>query len=177
MPPKKKGNKKGNDDWDAELGESVEPIAAATKEPKDGETSNGAQDDERVGGGGLLAAIQKNKSRKQKKGVVVEDPLDGGPGAELDGNNDIGQNGQIDLATKAPEEATTDDLFASGPAKGKGSKGGKQGKGKDEDKIGNEEDDDDDGSKMKTKKEREKEKREREKQRKKEQVCRVISWA
>ena len=31
MPPKKKGNKKGNDDWEAELGESVDPVAAATQ--------------------------------------------------------------------------------------------------------------------------------------------------
>jgi len=173
MAPKKKGNKKGNDDWEAELGESVDPIAAATQEAKEAETSNGAQDDERVGGGGLLAALQKNKSKKQKKGVAVEDPVDGGAGAELGGNNGAGTNGQIDLATKAPEEATTDDLFATGPAKGKGSKGGKQGKGKEDDKIGNEEEeeeDDEDGNKMKTKKEKEKEKREREKQRKKEQV-------
>lgn len=170
MAPKKKANKKGNDDWEAELGESVDPTASATQEAKDAETSNEAQEDERAGGGGLLAAIQKNRTKKQKKGVVVEDPVDGGPGSELNGNNGDGTNGQIDPATKAPEEATTDDLFATGPAKGKGSKGGKQGKGKEEDKIGDEEEGDDDGSTMKTKKEKEKEKKEREKQRKKEQV-------
>jgi len=179
MAPKKNGNKKGNDDWEDELGESVDPIAAATQEAKEAEAeakaSNGAPDDEPARGGGLLAAIQKNRSKKQKKGLVLEDPVDGGSGAELEGSNDAGTNGQIDLATKVPEEASTDDLFATGPAKGKGSKGGKQGMGKEEDKIGDEANDDEDGNKMKTKKEKEKEKKEREKQRKKEQVYRV-NW-
>lgn len=171
MAPKKKSNKKGNDDWEAELGESVDPVPAASLESNDAGTSNEAQEDERAGGGGLLAAIQKNRSKKQKKGVVVEDPVEDGPGVEINGNTDDGTNGQMEFAGKAPEEATTDDLFAMGPAKGKGSKGGKQGKEKEEDKGGDEEDEEDDGSKMKTKKEKEKEKKEREKQRKKEQVC------
>lgn len=171
MAPKKKSNKKGNDDWDAELGESVDPIPAASPEAKESETSNEAQEDERAGGGGLLAAIQKNRSKKQKKSGVVEDPVEDGPGVETNGNTDDGTNGQIELAAKAPEEATADDLFAMGPAKGKGGKGGKQWKEKEEDKVGDEEDEEDDGSKMKTKKEKEKERKEREKQRKKEQVC------
>ena len=171
MAPKKKANKKGNDDWEAELGESVEPIATAAQEAKDAEMSNQTQEEERAGGGGLLAAIQKNKSKKKKKGVVVEDHVDGEPGPELNGTNEDGANDELDLATKAPEEATTDDLFASAPVKGRGNEVTKQGKGNWEEKIGNEvEDEEDDGSKMKSKKEKEKEKKEREKQRKKEQV-------
>ncbi len=169
MAPKKKSNKKANDDWEAELGESADPVAAATLDNTEVEASNGNQEDEPVGGGGLLAALKKNKSKKQKKGVGFEDFVEGQSASEVNGNcEDIG-NSQADLATKAPEEATPDDLFASHSVKGKGGKGSKQGKV--EVRAAEEEDDDDgDGSKMKTKKEKEKEKKEREKQRKKEQV-------
>ena len=170
MAPKKTGNKKGNDEWEAELGESVDPTTAAIEEANGGKTASEAQEDERAGGGGLLAALQKNKRKKQKKGVVAEDPTDGGPGSELDGNDHDGTNGRIDLASKAPEDATADDVFSMEPVKGKGGKGGKQGKGEVEDKVGGDEGEEDDGSKMKSKKEKEKEKKEREKQRKKEQV-------
>lgn len=180
MPPKKKGNKKGNDDWEAELGESVDPIAAATQAAKDAETAQDveeAQDNQNDGfggGGGLLAALKKNKSKKQKKGKVVdEDYLDGeDPPAADDVNQLEGIDDVEDLAAKAPQEATSEELFTPQSTKVKGGKG-KQGKveeapKEDEDGSGEE------GGTVKSKKEKEKEKRDREKQRKKEQVTRKM---
>ena len=167
MPPKKKNNKKANDDWEAELGETVDPVAVAVQEAKATENSSNVGDEEgAAGAGGLMAALKKNKSKKQKKGKVVDEDY-------LDSDNlvgTVGLNGgysnhepaapQIDIATKAPEEATTDDIFAMEITKSKG------GKGKDEADESEEE-----GGTLKSKKEKEKEKKEREKQRKKEQVC------
>lgn len=177
MAPKKKGNKKGNEDWEAELGESVDPIAVATQDAKDADADHDAEEaqvnqtnNDLGGGGGLLAALKKNKSKKQKKGKVVnEDYLDGEDPQTENGDNELGGIDGIDnLASKAPEEATTEDLFAAQVTKGKGGKG-KQGKVEEIPK------DDGDGSgeeggTLKSKKEKEKEKKEREKQRKKEQV-------
>lgn len=181
MPPKKKGNKKANDDWESELGESIDPVAAAVQAAKDAET---AQDVEEAqadqtnslgGGGGLLAALKKNKSKKQKKGKVVdEDYLDGEDPPAANGINGLGSvDNTEDLAAKAPQEATSEELFATPTTKVKSGKG-KQGKieeapKEDEDGSGEE------GGTMKSKKEREKEKREREKQRKKEQVVQTFS--
>lgn len=176
MAPKKKGNKKGNDDWEADLGESIDPVAAATQDAKDADIAQDfdeAQDnqnDDGGGGGGLLAALKKNKSKKQKKGKIVnEDYLDG-EDPEI-ANGDIGLSavdGIDQLATKAPEEATADDLFAAPVTKGKGGKG-KQVKVEEAAK-GDGEGSEEEGGTLKSKKEKEKEKKEREKQRKKEQV-------
>ena len=163
MAPKKKV--KQNDDWEADLGETIEPAPAAPadeKAPEDG------------AGGGLLAALKKNKSNKRKKGKhVEEDYLDGeDPPTENGLNGHVEPDGIADVTSKAPEEATTDDLFAEQATKTKGGKG-KQGKGpgtlaphEDEEGDG----DGDEGGGLKSKKEKEKEKKEREKQRKKEQV-------
>ena len=172
MAPKKKANKKGNDDWEAELGETVDPIAAATQEAKDTDnTQDGEEDGNAAGGGGLLAALKKNKSKKQKKGKPVEeDYVDGEDIPATNGVNGHAEpNGMEDLAAKAPEEATTDDLFAAPAGKGKGAKAkpGKAEPAPKEDGDGL----DEDGGTLKSKKEKEKEKKEREKQRKKEQVC------
>ena len=166
MAPKKKGNKKADDDWEAELGETVDPIAAAVKEANEVEASKDPEDDSAVGGGGgLLAALKKNKSKKQKKGKPVEeDYLDGEDPSATNG----APSGIEELASKAPEEANADELFDAQLSKTKGGKG-KQGKTEveakeDEDVSG------DEGGGLKSKKEKEKEKKEREKQRKKEQV-------
>ena len=180
MAPKKKGNKKGNDDWEADLGESPDPIAAAAQEAKDIEAAKDAEPDEASGGGGgLLAALKKNKSNKKKKGKIVEeDYVDGedAPGAgDINGHSE--PNGLSELATKAPEEATTEDLFEEQAGKAKGGKG-KQGK-RDGTLAPNEDGDKEDAEEggiggVKSKKEKEKEKKEREKARKKEQVSRSL---
>lgn len=177
MPPKKKGNKKGNDDWEAELGEAVDPIAAAAQEAKAAEST---RDDEADGtgaggggggGGGLLAALKKNKSKKQKKGKVVEEDYLNGedPPTENDINGAGVADGSNDLTTKAPEEATIDDVFGAPTTKVKGGKG-KQGKVEEEEPKHDGGVSDEEGGTLKSKKEKEKEKKEREKQRKKEQV-------
>ena len=171
MPPKKKGNKKGNDDWEAELGETIDPIAAATQEGKETEVAEDFEEDGPAsGGGGLLAALKKNKSKKQKKGKQgPEDYVDGEDPPGANGvNGHAALDGIEDLAVKAPEEATTEDLFEVQTNKLKGGEG-KQGQTKiKEDEDGSVEEE---GGTLKSKKEKEKDKKEREKQRKKEQVC------
>lgn len=178
MAPKKKGNKKGDDDWEADLGE--DPIAAATQEAKDADVALDADEDPTSGGGGgLMAALKKNKANKKKKGKAVEeDWLEGedAPAANgIDGNAE--PDGIQEMANRAPEEATADDLFSAQAAKVKGGKG-KQ--GKKEGTLAPNEDAEasgDEGGMVKSKKEKEKEKKEREKQRKKEQVCCLASPA
>ncbi|KAL8955102.1 MAG: hypothetical protein Q9183_006791, partial [Haloplaca sp. 2 TL-2023] len=171
MPPKKKANKKGNDDWEADLGETVDPIAAATQEAKDADAAQDVADDDAGAGGGLLAALKKNKKQKQKKGKAVqEDYVEGEDPPDVDGATAIGEpNGVDGFATKAPEEANADDLFDAQPTtKAKAGKG-KPGKPEPVSKDGDE-DSGAEGGGLKSKKEKEKEKKEREKQRKKEQV-------
>ena len=176
MPPKKKGNKKGNDDWESELGEVPDPIAAAAREAnKEEETPKIVEEDDIGGGGGLMAALRKNKSKKQKKGKPIEeDYVDGEDPSVTNGANGHtepkGQsNGTEALAAKAPAEATADDLFAEPATKANGGKG-KQGKVDVTVADGEGDGSDGDGGTVKSKKEKEKEKKEREKQRKKENV-------
>ena len=168
MAPKKKGNKKAEDDWEAEaLGETSEPIAATTQEASATQTAE--PDDTVGGGGGLLAALKKNKQNKKKKGKVVEeDFVDGEVTATENGVNGHLESDGLYVPTKAPEEATADDLFTAPATKGKGAKA-KPGK-KDAAPQADGDASDDEGGGLKSKKEKEKEKKEREKQRKKEQV-------
>ncbi|MCJ1479163.1 hypothetical protein MMC13_007847 [Lambiella insularis] len=178
MPPKKKGNKKGNDDWESELGEVQDPVAAATEEAKAQEASKDVEDDDVGGGGGLMAALRKNKSKKQKKGKPVqEDYVDGEDPPVVNGvNGHTEPNGIEELAAKAPVEASAEDLFADQSTKTKGAKG-KQGKieakAVDEDEDG----EPGEGGAVKSKKEKEKEKKEREKQRKKESAAKKKTTA
>lgn len=143
MPPKKKGNKRQEEDWEADLGESAPAAdAPSNDQPQDGE------DEEPMGGGGLMAALRKNKEKKKKKGKV-NDFVDG-------------EDPATDLASKAPEEGTfdDDDVFA-----------GKAAKKPIKDIPGPKADEPEEGEfRVKSKKEKEKEKKEREKARKKEQV-------
>lgn len=176
MAPKKKGNKKGNDNWEADLGETPDTIAAAAQEAKEIEASQDSGPDEASGGGGgLLAALKKNKSNKKKKGKVVEeDYVDGEDPSEVDTVKGHAEpNGIQVLTSKAPEEATTEDLFDGQVAKVKGGKV-KQGK-KDGTLVPSENEEAEDVEEggaggVKSKKEKEKEKKERERARKKEQV-------
>src|SRR5256885_258747 len=168
MAPKKKGGKKQAEDWENDLGETPDPIAAATQDTRVAEAKHdGGQDgevnDDEHGGGGLLAALKKNKAKRAKKGKPVDDFVEG-----EDPTAPEPAPVEVDLNAKAPQEATLDDedVFAGPSKKGKG---GKKQPEKPASVVGADSDKDDGGG-LKSKKEKEKEKKEREKQRKKEQV-------
>ncbi|KAF2401862.1 hypothetical protein EJ06DRAFT_508077 [Trichodelitschia bisporula] len=172
MAPKKKGNKKAQDDWEADLGETVDPIAAATQQAKADDEAQDAEEGTAMSGG-LLAALKKNRGRKAKKGKVVEDFVEGEDPA-ADGEA-VASPAPVDLSAKAPEEATfDDDVFAQPTKKGKGGKPAPAAKVAQPEKDEEEEELTADG-RVKTKKEKEKEKKEREKQRKKEQAAKKKS--
>lgn len=172
MAPKKKPNKKGNDDWEADLGETVDPVSTVSASAQ----AAGSEHDEEVGennlgpgvGGGLLAALKKNKSKKQRKGKVVEeDYLDGEDPSTANGDEDRAEtNGLVHSGAIAPEDANAEDVFAVQPKK---AKEGKEKQTKAVPKADENESGDEAGG-LKSKKEKEREKKEREKQRKKEQV-------
>ncbi|KAM3423606.1 hypothetical protein BST61_g1030 [Cercospora zeina] len=166
MAPKGKKGKKGGDDWDEGLGESADPIAQAEQEAKATE----AAEEEEAGGGGFMAMLKKNREKRKKKGKVADnDFLEGEDPTQEQDADGVPAAPQVDLAAKAPEEATMDDedVFAQ-PAKGKkGGKAAQQKKAEPEP----EEDGEEGGGGVKTKAQKEKEKKEREKQRKKEQAA------
>lgn len=171
MAPKKKGNKKQEEDWEAELGESAPAANGQTGEEQQKQeptAPDAAGEDDGAMSGGLLAALRKNKTKKAKKGKLVNDFVDG---------EDLSAAGEpddtaVDLASKQPEEGTfdEDDVFA-----GKPKKGAKQAAKQPPPEPKEQEDGDGNGDgefRVKSKKEKEREKKEREKQRKKEQVRR-----
>ncbi len=157
MAPKKKGGKKQDDDWEAELGETPAAVPEATTTAD----VNGEAEAE-MNGGGLLAALKKNKNKRAKKGKPVEDFVEGEDPPAADG---VGEGSNLN--GKAPEEANLDeeDVFA-----GTGEKGKPEKKALEEPVEELTDGDKDEEGGLKSKKEKEKEKREREKQRKKEQV-------
>lgn len=181
MAPKKKPQKKGNDDWEADLGETLDPsintaVDAKTAEPEQSEDPDRSDlSGGGGGGGGLLAALKKNKSKKQKKGKFVqEDYVDGEDLSAANGSQDPeGENGIEDLAAKVAEDANIEDISTKQPTKPKGGKD-KQGKATEVPKV-DEDGSEDEAGGLKTKKEKEKERKEREKQRKKEQVALVFT--
>ncbi|KAH6687951.1 eukaryotic translation initiation factor 5B [Plectosphaerella plurivora] len=148
MAPKKKGNKKGgNDDWEAELGETIAAPAAAN--PEAAATDAPAEDEEEVGG--LMATLRKNREKRKKKGIE-EEPVEEAPGPA------------------APVEASMEDEWNLPDKKGKGGKGGKQAdKAAAPDAAADEETGE--GGRVLTKAEKEKLKKEKEKQRKKEMAA------
>ncbi|KAI1775335.1 hypothetical protein F4818DRAFT_46956 [Hypoxylon cercidicola] len=161
MPPKKKGNKKAADDWEADLGEPIVPTngdatAAAAAAP--GEDN----EEEEAPVSGLMAMMKKNREKRKKKGLS-ENFVDGedAPGAEP----------AADMAAKAPQEATMDDEFALPEKKGKGGKQNKQPAKPAAATAGADDDETGEGGRMLTKAEKEKLKKEREKQRKREQAA------
>ena len=166
MAPKKKGNKKGgNDDWEAELGESIAPANAAGASPTAGD-----DEDASAGGGGLMNLMRKNKEKRKKKGLS-EDWLDGETPEGADAAAPAEPEPLPDLSAKQAEEGNLDDEFALPDKKGKGGKGKQQQqKGGAAAAKKEEEDDGAEPGRMLTKAEKEKLKKEREKQRKKEQV-------
>jgi translation initiation factor 5B len=164
MAPKKKNNKKA-DDWESELGETVDPIAAATEAAKEEEAANDVEE-ESFPATGLMAAMKKNRNKKKNKGKAVDDFGDGDeePPAE-----------EPDLAVKAAQEATMEDEFALLEKKGKANVAANgSAKPAKEDKDADEEEERGADGKLLSKKEKEKLKKEREKQRKKEQVSRQL---
>lgn len=164
MGPKKKGGKRQDDDWEAELGETIPGANGEPAEQTPDADADANKDDDGEMGGGLLAALKKNRSKKAKKGKLLDnDFVEGEDPTQADTNGDA-----VDLASKQPQEATfedEDDVFAGKPKKG-GKAAGKPAP-KEEPK-----EDEEEGGRVKSKKEKEKEKKEREKQRKKEQVGR-----
>lgn len=146
MAPKKKGNRKQEEDWEAELGEA----APAADAPANDQPADGAEDEgEPEMAGGLMAALRKNKAKKAKKGKPINDFVEG-------------EDPAADLASKAPEEGTfdEDDVFAGKPKKPIKEVAPPPPEAADDGEF-----------RVKSKKEKEREKKEREKQRKKEQVC------
>lgn len=184
MAPKKKGgkNKKQDDDWEAELGETIDPIAQAEADAKAAEAAKDAEEDDgQTGGGGaggLMAALRKRKDKKGKKGKPVEDFVEGedAPGVAASGDvaasaaeeaNGVATPPVDEFADKAPVEANMEDEDVFGQPLKKG-KAGKQQAAQQDDE--DEDDEGDNGGRILTKKEKEKLKKEREKARKKEQV-------
>lgn len=150
MAPKKKGNKRQEEDWEAEMGESAPAAPNGGDESPAAEENPAGEEEETSGGGGLLAALRKNKTKKAKKGKQANDFVEGEDPSEA-----------ADFSSKQPEEGTFDDedVFA-------GKKSAKAGKVTPTAAA----EEEDSGFRVKSKKEKEKEKKEREKQRKKEQV-------
>ncbi|KAJ4413849.1 eukaryotic translation initiation factor 5B [Gnomoniopsis sp. IMI 355080] len=147
MAPKKK-SKKQDDDWEAELGESIAPVTDNADAPP-------PADDDEPAAGGLMALLRKKKEKRKAKGLSedfpAEEPKEEEPVPEI--------------AAKAPVEANLDDEFALPEKKGKG------GKGKQQPAKAAEADETDSTGRVLTKAEKEKAKKEREKQRKKEQAA------
>lgn len=168
MAPKKKGNKKGQDDWEAELGETIAPANDAAA-PESADAAPAANDDEAPATGGLMGLMRKNKEKRKKKGLP-EDYIQGEDAPSAEPAEDL-------TANKAPEEATMDDEFALPEKKGKGGKGNqKQAAKKQPEPAAKDGDDELDATgRVLTKAEKEKLKKEREKQRKKEQVSHPVA--
>ena len=171
MPPKGKKNRK-NDDWDADLGESIAPVNPAAAVPTADEAPAAAEKEEEAPVGGLMALMRKNKEKRKKKGLS-EDWLDG----ETPEGQVPAAVPEPDLSAKQAEEANLEDEWALPDKKGK--KGGKQQQQQQQQqqnkKQQQEEKKKDDEEvpeiRVLTKAEKERLKKEREKQRKKEQVC------
>ncbi|PKY04321.1 hypothetical protein P168DRAFT_290403 [Aspergillus campestris IBT 28561] len=151
MAPKKKGNKRQEEDWEAEMGEAAPAAPNGGDESPAAEENPAGEEEETSGGGGLLAALRKNKTKKAKKGKQANDFVEGEDPSEA-----------ADFSNKQPEEGTFDDedVFA-------GKKSAKAGKVAPTAAA----EEEDSGFRVKSKKEKEKEKKEREKQRKKEQAA------
>jgi translation initiation factor 5B len=157
MAPKKKGNKKQDDDWENELGE--DPIAATVGATNGNDEAPMGDADDEAPLGGLMAALKKNKKNRAKKGKPVEDFVEG---------EDPVATPPVELEAKAPVEASIDDEDTFSAQK-KPASGKKQPTKDDED--------DEDGGGLKSAKQKEKERKEREKQRKKEQAAKKKATA
>lgn len=145
MAPKKKGNKRQEEDWEADLGESAPGVEAPADEPANDDAADGE-----APVGGLMATLRKNKEKKKaKKNKQANDFVEGEDAAPA-------------VESKEPEEGgfDEDDVFAGKPKKPiKDIAPAPAAAQPEEGEF-----------RVKSKKEKEREKKEREKQRKKEQV-------
>lgn len=110
MPPKKKNNKKGADDWEAELGETPAEVAATTPEVSQDAPAE-ADAEEEFPAGGLMAMMRKRQKKNKKGKGNDEDFVEG---------EDPPTEETPDPAEKAPVEASIEDEFALPDKKGKG---------------------------------------------------------
>lgn len=169
MAPKKKGNKKAQqDDWEAELGETIAP--AATESPQAEEAPAVTEEDAGFAGG-LMASLQRRKQKKGKKNQ--NDDWEAELGEDASAQNG-GAESPAPLESKAPQEGSFDDeedVFAGNYGKKKGKA---QDNKKEEPKV---EEKKDDAPRVKTKAEKEREKKEKEKQRKKEMAAKKKATA
>ncbi|CAL5872737.1 uncharacterized protein PFLUO_LOCUS7004 [Penicillium psychrofluorescens] len=149
MAPKKKGNKRQEEDWEAEMGETAPAAESPTAEQPAEDGAPADEEETGGGGGGLLAAVRRNKNKKAKKGKPVNDFVEG-------------EDASNDFAGKEPEEGTfdDDDVFAGKKTKPIKDVPPPPPPAEEEGEF-----------RVKSKKEKEKEKKEREKQRKKEQAA------
>ncbi|KAJ5579235.1 Eukaryotic translation initiation factor 5B [Penicillium hetheringtonii] len=146
MAPKKKGNKRQEEDWEADLGESAPGVEAPADEPANDDAADGE-----APVGGLMATLRKNKEKKKaKKNKQANDFVEGEDAAPA-------------VESKEPEEGgfDEDDVFAGKPKKPiKDIAPAPAAAQPEEGEF-----------RVKSKKEKEREKKEREKQRKKEQAA------
>ena len=172
MAPKKKANRRQDDDWENEaLGEGTTPETGGGDV---GEPDKAEEPDAVGGGGALLAAIKKNKQNKKKKDKSANDasvPHD--PSLE---NNQL--NGHAELTDRgkpqSAEEVTADDLFPESSLNNEDVQTSTNKTDPSHTEVDNL---DGDATALKTKKEKDREKKDREKQRRKEQVSLQISCA
>ncbi|KAJ4989687.1 hypothetical protein SVAN01_04904 [Stagonosporopsis vannaccii] len=156
MAPKKGKKKQQDDDWEAELGETVTTENDALAQEAKAAEEAGAEEE----AGGLMAALQRRGKKKNKKGANTE----------VEGEDPPAANGGDDFASKAPQEANfdddDDDVFAGNYGK-KNKKGGAAAK----EEAAPATPPPEEAPRMKTKAEKEREKKEKEKQRKKEMAA------
>lgn len=160
MAPKKGKKKQQDDDWEAELGETVTTENDALAQEAQAAEEAGAGEEV---GGGLMAALQRRGKKKNKKGANTE----------VEGEDPPAADGGDAFADKAPQEASfedDDDVFA-----GNYGKKNKKGAAAPEKEEPAPETPPAEAPRMKTKAEKEKEKKEKEKQRKKELVRQLKS--
>lgn len=159
MAPKgKKGKKGGNDDWEAELGESIAPVNGSAPPADDAANGDDQADEDAAPAGGLMAMMNRRREKRKKQGLGedFEVPKEDEPAEDA-------------TPAPAPVEANMDDEFALPEKKGKGGKGGK-GAPAAKPAAASADDIGEDG-RILTKAEKEKLKKEREKARKKEQAA------
>ncbi|XPT01394.1 eukaryotic translation initiation factor 5B [Ascochyta lentis] len=160
MAPKKGKKKQQDDEWEAELGETVTTENDALAQDAQAAEEAGGEEE---AGGGLMAALQRRGKKKNKKGANTE----------VEGEDPAAADAGDAFADKAPQEASfedDDDVFAGNYGK-KNKKGGAAAQKEEAPAEETPAETPTEAPRMKTKAEKEKEKKEKEKQRKKEMAA------